>query len=437
MNMYCLVARNKKDNSFKIIGIKECWYNANGDTEILSYKNTLGSIDLVTSRFKSREDMQKRLIDRGYLDDGEYDIFIASKNKSNAASPMKFQEVIYGPEKNERMVDFREIAAASHIGRLEESQQKIVRVFNKLISKAYYNHGYYYMIMNGYTGIPKRFVNAMDGMIKLDTVPYGLKMKQKWAMESYPAIRNIIESLNRYDLLSKSNSNLVKANVEFLGDNYRQRKNLVPKLLKVLDKDYTVGQISMFDSDNLSDNFAVANPNESDLVEEVKDGVKSDQEEIKPVVKFPVLDEDENVNQITRIMRFLTNLPDDIFVYDENKKLTFNFNLLNHDVDSNTKKKLNSLLTGYLRSYVYMYLFHKRKYNELKGVSYGHSVFILADDMDENKKDIRKNLEKRTDAGLKRVYEWCRICSLCGKMNEVMIDEVNYNGVDEVLKKKI
>ena len=94
MNMYCLVARNKKDNSFKIIGIKECWYNANGDTEILSYKNTLASIDLVTSRFKSREEMQKRLIDRGYLDDGEYDFFIASKNKSNSSAQLRFQEVI-------------------------------------------------------------------------------------------------------------------------------------------------------------------------------------------------------------------------------------------------------------------------------------------------------------------------------------------------------
>lgn len=436
MNMYCLVARNKKDNSFKIIGIKECWYNANGDTEILSYKNTLASIDLVTSRFKSREEMQKRLIDRGYLDDGEYDFFIASKNKSNSSAQLRFQEVIYGPVKNERMAEFKEIAAASHIGRLDDSNQKIVRVFNKLITKAYYNHGYYYMIMNGYTGIPKRFVDSMDGMINLDTVPYSLKMRQKWAMESYPAIRNIIESLNRYDLLCKSNSNLVKANVEFLGDNYRQRKNLVPKLLKVLDKDYTVGQISMFDTDNLSDNFAVQKTNENDLIQ-ASDIVEPKQEEIKPVVKFPVLDEDENVNQITRIMKFLTNLPDDIFIYDENKKLTFNFSLLNYDVDSNTQKKLNSLLTGHLRGHVYMYLFHKRKYNELQGVSYGHSVFILADDMDENKKDIRKNLEKRTAAGLKRVYDWCKICSLCGKMNEVMIDDVNYNGVDEVLKKKI
>ena len=54
MSTYLLVARNKKDNSFKILGIKESWYNANGDDKTLSYKNTLGSIDLVTTRFPSR-----------------------------------------------------------------------------------------------------------------------------------------------------------------------------------------------------------------------------------------------------------------------------------------------------------------------------------------------------------------------------------------------
>ena len=50
-----------KDNTFKIIGIKESWYKSGGDDENVCYKNSLPSIDLVTSRFLSREDMQKRL----------------------------------------------------------------------------------------------------------------------------------------------------------------------------------------------------------------------------------------------------------------------------------------------------------------------------------------------------------------------------------------
>ena len=40
MSTYLLVARNKKDNTFKIIGIKESWYNANAKEGDFSFKNT-------------------------------------------------------------------------------------------------------------------------------------------------------------------------------------------------------------------------------------------------------------------------------------------------------------------------------------------------------------------------------------------------------------
>ena len=100
------------------------------------------------------------------------------------------------------------------------------------------------------------------------------------------------------------------------------------------------------------------------------------------------------------------------------------------------KKKLNSLLTSYLRSHVHMYLFHKMKYDELNGVSYGHSQFILMDDMTDDKKDIRKNLEKRTPAGLSRVNEWCKLCSSCARMNEKMLQGEEQLGDDAVSRKR-
>ena len=138
MSMYCLVARNKEDNSFKIIGIKECWYNANAKDGDYAFKNSLAAIDLVTSRFESREVMQKRLVEKGYLDEGEYDFFIASNTKSGSYNPVKFQEVIYRPEKNERMAEFRNVAGASCAGKLSDSNDKVLRIFNKLLTKAYH-----------------------------------------------------------------------------------------------------------------------------------------------------------------------------------------------------------------------------------------------------------------------------------------------------------
>jgi len=38
MSTYMLVARNKKDNSFKIIGIKESWYKNGGDDQNVCYR---------------------------------------------------------------------------------------------------------------------------------------------------------------------------------------------------------------------------------------------------------------------------------------------------------------------------------------------------------------------------------------------------------------
>ena len=241
-----LVARNKKDNSFKIIGIKESWFRSDGDNQHVSYKNTLASIDLVTSRFSSCEDMTKRLIEKGYIADGEYDFFIASKTKSGSYNPVKFQEVIYRPEMNERMAEFRTVAAASHTGRMNEVNDKVLRIFNKLLTKSYHRADFHIMVQNGYTGLPKKLVDALKDVRTCKDVPYSLKYQERWAMESYPVIRNIIEALNRYDLLS-GKGNISQANVEFFNDNVRGRRSLMRELDIILDKQFTPGQLSLLD----------------------------------------------------------------------------------------------------------------------------------------------------------------------------------------------
>ena len=260
MSSYLLVARNKRDNTYKIIGIKESWYNANAKDEDYCFKNSLSALDLVTTRFAGREEMQQRLIDRGYLESGEYDFFIASKAKSTSSNPVKFQEVIYRPEKNERMAEFRIVAGSCCAGDLSKSSDKILRIFNKLLTKAYHRGDFYYMIENGYTGLPRKLVNALNGIRDHDSVPYSLKYQERWALESYPVIRNIIEALNRSDYLTTNYSNLLQGNVAYFNENVRGRKALTGSLSKILDKDFSVGQISMFD-DGLSDVFAVPRVN--------------------------------------------------------------------------------------------------------------------------------------------------------------------------------
>ena len=430
MSTYMLVARNKKDNSFKILGIKESWYNANGDDKTLSYKNTLGSIDLVTTRFTSREEMQARLIDKGYLVDGDYDFFVASKTRSGSANPVKFQEVIYRPEKNERMAEFRTVAAASHTGRLNEANDKVLRIFNKLLTKAYHRGDFYHMIQNGYTALPKKLVDALEGVRNNDDVPYSLKYQERWALESYPTIRNIIEALNRYDLLTAKYSNLTQGNVTYFSETARGRKSLIPKLDEILDRDFTPGQLSLLD-DNMSEIWATPNAVVQEKVEE--DVVQAVEEKKKPKKVFPTISGVNDENMLGKVLEFLTSLPLSSFKFVDNK-LTFNFDVFDYELDDDIKKKLNSLLTGYLRSNVRLYLFHRDLLEKNEDL-WGHDRILLQEDLDADRRDIRNGLLKG-DKRLLRVYEWCRVYSACGQMNDVMVQQGNQIGVDEVSKKK-
>ena len=421
MSNYLLVARNKKDNSFKIIGIKECWYNANAKDGDFSFKNSLASIDLVTSRFESREVMQKRLIEKGYLIDGDYDFFIASKTKSTSYNPVKFQEVIYRPERNERMAEFRNVAGSCCAGKLSDSNDKVLRIFNKLLTKAYHRGDFYYMIQNGYTGLPKKLVSALEGIKEKDDVPYSLKYQERWALESYPVIRNIIEALNRFDYVTANYDNMVQGNIAYFNDNVRGRKSLMNNLDKILDKDFAPGQLSLLDND-LDDCFAV--PKENVVVADVP-----------PVKKksFPVFNGVTDENMLSKVLNYLTSLPLESFKYVDNK-LTFNFDVFDYELDDDIKKKLNSLLTGNLRINVRLYLFHKLKMEEANE-DYGHDKFILQEDMEADKRDI-KNMLIKSPARLKRVCEWCRIYSTCGQMNDMMIQNNGQLGDDEVSRKK-
>ena len=168
------------------------------------------------------------------------------------------------------MAEFREVAGAKCAGDLGKTNEKVLRIFNKLLTKAYHRGDFYYMIQNGYTGLPKKFVDALAGLRESSSVPYSLKYQERWALESYSVIRNIIESLNRFDYITANYNNMVQGNIEYFNENVRGRKSLMNRLDKILDKDFSVGQISMFD-DGLEDAFAIPREN---VVEEVKEEEK-------------------------------------------------------------------------------------------------------------------------------------------------------------------
>ncbi len=424
MANYVLVARSRKDNSYKIIGIKECWYRKDGDDQYFSYKNPLEVIDLVTSRFPSSEAMAARLCSNGYIPDTDYDFFIAANNRNN--SLVKFHEVIYRPEESiERVDELRKVAKSSIVDDMKSANVEVLRIFNKLISKVFYRDEYYQMLMDGYTGLPRKLTSTVPDIRKGSSPQYRYKYDQGWALQSYAILRSIVESLNRYDYLATKGRgrDISEANVYFFSENIRRRKELAPQLGRILDKDFSVGQTSLFD-EGIADVFAV--PKEKVVEEPVADTTMVESpvegvtvEESKPIIKFPVMGAVTEEDKLRKVISFLCSLPYGTFKY-VNNQLTFNFNIFDYELDDEVKKKLNSLLTGHLRGNVHAYCFHKSKRDEINGRCYGHDVFILEEDMDAERKSISKALQK-SNARLNRVYEWCRICSNCGLMNKEML----------------
>ena len=424
MSKYCLVARNKDDNSFKVLGIKECWYKKGGSEELV-YVGDLSAIDLVTSRFTSSEDMAKRLCEQGYIDSKNYDFFIASSSSKSKDNTVKVHEVIYRPSKTKRMSDFREVAFSQCSGSLKDVTDRIGRIFNKFIDNAYYYPVFNYMLTHGFTGVPSRIVETLEKIIQnAKNSPRNFKYQVKWIYNSYPVIRNVVEALNRFDLFVQNNLNVLNANIDYFRKNAEGRRSILPKLGLILDKNYSYGQVDMID-DDLSKVFAVPNE-EKDIID---NEVNNDDKKKKA---FPVIEGVTEENKLNKVMKFLTSIPLESFKYIDNK-LTFDPSVFDYELDKDTIKKLNSLLTGSLRNNVRLYLFHKSKFEDAS--MYGHDKVLLQQDMEADRRDIRRLLENN-DKRLNRVYDWCKIYSACGQMNDELGNEENQFGGDEELKRK-
>lgn len=179
---YYLIARNKTSNEFRILELKSKWYLKNG-TDALSRANKLEVIDLVTTRFKSREEMANRLVESNYIPNNNYDFFIVSKYKNNGVEKLKFQEIIYN-RKDSRINDLRVIA-----------------------------------------------YNSLNGKIK--------------CLENYGLSRSIVDSLNRFDDIKGEDT--YKNHIMYFKEQNTERMKIYKDLLEVCDKNYVEGQLSLFD----------------------------------------------------------------------------------------------------------------------------------------------------------------------------------------------
>ena len=216
-NVYYLVARNRKDNSFKILsisGVRGC---------------TLEEIDLFTTQYETEGALTDFFYHNNVLENGSYDYYIVHQKKVKGNVALYHDEVLY---KNNSRID--EIAYNSLLGKIEKSSDEIDAVLNQFCTRMGRDANFYDQVICYKTNIYPKFVHYFIGS-RFQSL-YQVRFRDGgWSRTSYPSIRNIIESFSRE-----------KASYYQIHDSFF-RNLLVNEIIKVTDKEYDENQYSLFD----------------------------------------------------------------------------------------------------------------------------------------------------------------------------------------------
>lgn len=339
-NNYFLVARNRDTNTFKILEV----YKKRG--------SNLETIDYATSRYTSNE-LLNLLFEKEKIDSLNTDLFIAYKGNKKE---MKYLEIITN-DKEDRIQDLRQVIVNSSNKKLSDSDEA-KRIVDKFCQKMEYNNEFYNFIMNENTNLYNKFIKyfkktnnpLLDEDSTIHNKPkYSVKYRDgAWVINSYNLIRNIIEAFNRFDKFNE------KENIDYLNENVPYRKLLNNRLIIETDYEYINGQMNIFD-------------------------YMAMQEKIS---------EDDKMVEVMNIIDYIGT---DTFI-KKGSGIGFNTNKF-ADYEDIDLEKLNTLVKGKLRGYMYLYGYHKDNLEE-----------------DNLKIDRAKIIEcLRQGKNLDKAYEWTKI----------------------------
>lgn len=359
MGKYYLVAHNDSTGDYRILPLMSKWYRKDGDA-VLTKENRLEAIDLVTSRFSSREDMAKRLCSNNYIPSEDYEFFVVGRIRKNKQDMVRMHEVFYNV-KPDRTEYFRTIAYESLNTDLKGSAKNL-RLFDRFLNKLYYNSNYYEVVEKGLSGVPNRVFNIYKDCNKRNTPPYFLKYQNNWMMENYGISRSIVGSFQRFDKLGT-----YKNHVEYLKRLSEKYEGMKEELLRITSPEYLNGQLTL------------------DLT----------------------IPREEKVDYTLRTLRGMDRKD----IRTEDNK--YYFDSSRYDVSDKERKKLK--LPQVVLKRVYWYLFHKEKLNE-EQYSYGN-MCVLQEDMDADYRDIQKAISKETV--LNSAYQFCLLYNNCKDKQKV------------------
>ena len=220
VNLYYLIARNKRDNTITTIPV-------NG-----SDCGSLEDIDLFTMNFKNEAEFSYYLLEKGLISTIPVDLFIANQSKGEIYT----QEVVYSYAK-----EIGSIANNSKNNQIINSTEDIDTILDSFSYKMKYNKKYYEMIVSTDTNIYRSFIDFyIDNNDNYTDPLYHAKyQKNSFARKSYKLIRNIVEANNRFDTYRYTG--------HYYNSNDFYRRLLKDKLINITDSNYISNQLSLLD----------------------------------------------------------------------------------------------------------------------------------------------------------------------------------------------
>ena len=389
MGNYFLVARNKENNSFEIIGINERWYLGDKGKDVFWYGSSLEAIDLVTSSFKSKEQMIERLFKCGYITDKNVDIFVANKTKIGNKDYVLFDEVIYNSGNKNRMNNFKQVARASMDSNFNNDCEQVNYICDEIGQLTYSCDDVYRMIIDGDSNIPRNFAELFRGILMYDGYLEDIRVDFNLKPEDYYTVRSIVEMLNRVDDLSGCiKDDRAFENDKFISENFENRQALIFDLIIGLD------------------NKKVKTSGESFLVENEIEEVKNGFEKIE-LPKSTLSIEEKKKEVFAMVKTFPKNMFSSVVDGYE-----MNYSLFEYPLYDEEKQKLESLLTGNMPRFLRNYLIYRERLEEArKGFPSPSEIADIQDEIEKNKNSIYKRF--KSGKCVSQTYEWCRLYEAC------------------------
>ena len=393
---YYLVIRDKTNNDYNIINVCDRYGHSNRS-------NRLEVIDDLTTHYRDGNEFISDLLEQGYINDGNVDLFIVSPNSKS--KNLDYFELVYNSH-NKRDEKLKKVIDSSLDGDLNKEEDNIKYILDRFADLMCYDDEFNNIVDFGYSNVSKKYINYFKN--KKGSKPfYQVRFKDgEWALHYYPLIRNIVDIIDRYDTYKRSTSETFEKNLDYY-------KRVTPGRRK----------ITKYLLDDIYNNYFGANQNDrlsiqSDLL------LKTDKNYIEGQLTFnDYYDEEETkkINdidtKITIVMDVFKHLPRKVFSQLEDKSIIFNTNMFLTYENEEDKNTLSNLLPSDLLKDIENFIVN------LNRLSLYSSRVYDTDNLTNEVKHYKTKIYNRLLDNLSELndaYSWCMLYNKC------MEDDINY-----------